>query len=95
MANETGTFWHLAFLDPVHFGVTLMTSEQSHLKETFMVHLSLTLLHLTWPMLTVSSTAREEVVTRRRRARLGSLIFFKITKLSLMAVPRWPASEVA
>ena len=49
VANETGTFWHFAFLDPVHFGVTLMTSEQSHLKETFMVHLSLTLPHLTWP----------------------------------------------
>ena len=47
VANETGTFWHLAFL--LHFGVTLMTSEQSHLKETFMVHLSLTLPHLTWP----------------------------------------------
>ena len=49
VTNETGTFWHLAFLDPVHFGVTLMTSEQSHLQETFMVHLSLTLPHLTWP----------------------------------------------
>ena len=49
VTNETGTFWHLAFLDPVHFGVTLITSEQLHLKETFMVHLSLTLPHLTWP----------------------------------------------
>ena len=46
VTNETGTFWHFAFLDPVHFGVTLMTSEQSRLKETFKVHLSLTLPHL-------------------------------------------------
>ena len=77
VANEIGTFWHLAFLGPVHLGVTLMTSEQSHLKETFMVHLSLTLPHLTWPTLTVSSTAREEEVKRRRRVKLRSLIFSK------------------
>ena len=79
VTNDKGTFLHLAFFwPPVHFGETLMTFVQSNLKETLMVHLRLDFPHFTLLTLTVSSTASEDVMTSRRKTRLGSLISYKI-----------------
>ena len=63
----------------VQLGKTFVISLQSFSKEMVMAHLNFTLPHLTWLTLTVSSRARVEVVTKRRRGmKLRSLIFSKI-----------------
>ena len=76
VTNETGTpLVHFLFFG-VQLGTTFVTSLQFLSKETVRSHLNLTLPHLTWPTLTVSSTARvEHVVTKRRVAKPRSLIF--------------------
>ena len=68
---------HLDFLG-VHFGRTFDTLLQSLSKVSFIVHRKFTFPHFTWPTLTVSSTAREELMTRRRRVKLESLILSKV-----------------
>ena len=80
VSNETGApLVHFLF-----FGVQLskifVISLQSFSKEKDMAHLNFTLPHLTGLLtLTVSSTARVEVVTKRRRGmKPRSLIFSKI-----------------
>ena len=79
VANKTGApLVHFLFFG-VQLGKTLVISLQSFSKEKDMAHLNFTLPHLTWTALTVSSTARVEVVTKRRRGmKLRSLIFSKI-----------------
>ena len=76
VANKTGTpLVHFLFFG-VQLGTTFVTSLQLLSKETVRSHLNLTFPHLTWPTLTVSSTARvEHVVTKRRGAKPRSLIF--------------------
>ena len=90
VTNDRGTFLHLAFLGPLHFGETFVTFVQSNLKEAFIVHWRSNFPHFTLLTLTVSSTAREELVIRRRRARLRSLISFKILLKLSFSVPGWP-----
>ena len=71
-------FVHFLFFG-VHLGTTFAISLQLFSKEKDMAHLNFTFPHLTWRALTVSSTARVEVVTKRRRGmKLRSLIFSKI-----------------
>ena len=79
VANETRTpLVHLLFFG-VQLGKIFVISLQSFSKEKVMAHLNFTFPHLTWTALTVSSTARVEVVTKRRRGmKLRSLIFSKI-----------------
>ena len=79
VANETGTpLVHFLFFG-VQLGKTFVISLQSFSKEKDMAHLNFTLPHLTWLTLTVSSRARVEVVTKRRRGmKPRSLIFSKI-----------------
>ena len=79
VANKTGTpLVHFLFFG-VQLGKTFVISLQSFSKEMVMAHLHFTLPHLTWLTLTASSTARVEVVTKRRRGmKLRSLIFSKI-----------------
>ena len=79
VANETVVpLVHFLFFG-VQLGKTFVISLQSFSKEKVMAHLNFTFPHLTWPTLTVSSTARvEEVVTKRRRARPRSLIFSRV-----------------
>ena len=80
VGNETGTpLVHLLFFG-VQLGKIFVISLQSFSKEKDMAHLNFTLPHLTGLLtLTVSSTARVEVVTKRRRGmKPRSLIFSKI-----------------
>ena len=79
VGNETGTpLVHFLFFG-VQLGKTFVISLQSFSKEKVMAHLNFTLPHLSGLTLTVSSTARVEVVTKRRRGmKLRSLIFSKI-----------------
>ena len=79
VGNETVVpLVHFLFFG-VQLGKTFVISLQSFSKEKDMAHLNFTLPHLTWLTLTVSSTARVEVVTKRRRGmKLRSLIFSKI-----------------
>ena len=79
VTNETGTpLVHFLFFG-VQLGKTFVISLQSFSKEKVMAHLNFTLPHLSGLTLTVSSTARVEVVTKRRRGmKLRSLIFSKI-----------------
>ena len=76
VANESESpLVHFLFFG-VQLGTTFVTSLQLLSKETVRSHLNLTFPHLTWPTLTVSSTARvEHVVTKRRVAKPRSLIF--------------------
>ena len=80
VANETRTpLVHLLFFG-VQVGKIIVISLQTFSKEKDMAHLNFTLPHLTGLLtLTVSSTARVEVVTKRRRGmKPRSLIFSKI-----------------
>ena len=79
VANKTGTpLVHFLFFG-VQLGKTFVISLQSFSKEKVMAHLNFTLPHLSGLTLTVSSTARVEGVTKRRRGmKLRSLIFSKI-----------------
>ena len=80
VANGTVTpLVHFLFFG-MQLGKTFVISLQSFSKEKDMAHLNFALPHLTGLLtLTVSSTARVEVVTKRRRGmKLRSLIFSKI-----------------
>ena len=79
VANETVVpLVHFLFLG-VQLGKTFVISLQSFSKEKVMAHLNFALPHLSGLTLTVSSTARVEVVTKRRRGmKLRSLIFSNI-----------------
>ena len=79
VANKTVVpLVHFLFFG-VQLGKTFVISLQSFSKEKVMAHLNFTLPHLSGLTLTVSSTARVEVVTKRRRGmKLRSLIFSKI-----------------
>ena len=87
VANDIETpFLHLDFLGE-HFGTTFLTLLQSFSKETNTVHVKTTFPHFTFPISTVSSFAREDVVTNRRRAKHRSFIFSKIQTLSWIFSP--------
>ena len=78
VANEIESpLVHFLFFG-VQRGMTSVISLQLFSKEKDMTHLNVTFPHLAWTALTVSSTAREEVVTKRRRARPRSLIFSRV-----------------
>ena len=84
VANETGTpLVHFLFFG-VQLGTTFVTSLQLLSKETVRSHLNLTFPHLTWPTLTVSSTARvEHVVTKRRGAKKPRSLIFQSLNANL------------
>ena len=80
VTNETGLV-HFFFFG-LQLGMTLVTSLQSFSKEKVMAHSSICFFpHLNLTLLTVSSTARQEVVTKRKRTKPRSFVISKVWAL--------------